>query len=521
MPGESRTAGAPGGPTLAHVIAANARRRPDAPAIVDGGACRTYGDLLDRATRLGHGLRSIGVSRGESVIVILNNRLEYVEIDLALSLAGMVRVALNARWTLEEFSYAIADSDAKAIISEASFDEIADELTSRHEVPWIRLGGGPPRRGVAYEHLIEGASTGRLATMPGAGDLAWISYTAGTTGRSKGVELSHFALAQVATNIAVELGPVDADASVLLPQPLSHGAGYFALSYLAGGGAVHIMPKWDPEHAVSLGRTERIGTIKLVPAMLTDLLETRSDSPFGGIVYGAAPLPTHRLEEAVARFGPVLVQIYGQSEAPMTITVLDRADHAVAGEHRASAGRAFRTVRVDVVDDEGTPVPEGTIGELVVSGLHLMDGYRGMPEETARVLRDGWLRTRDMAFADERGYMYLRGRSDEMINSGGYNISPREVEDVISQHPAVQECAVVAMDHERLGQAVRAVVVQRPGTDVTDVELTDFCEKSLGFKRPRSVVFLDALPRNPYGKIDRPGLLSAVELGVSVETVES
>ena len=496
------------GPTLPYAIARTALRQPDAPAVAQDGAHLSYGEFVDRAARLGAALAGLGLGQGNSVAVILTNRLEYLEIDLGLGLSGMVRVALNARWTLEDFSYAIADSDARAVITEPAFDEVAEELAARHGISWVRLGGPGP--GHDYELLL-GATSGAVPSPPlRGGDPAWISYTAGTTGRSKGVELSHFALSQVAANLALELGPIDSETSVLLPQPLSHGAGYFALPYLAAGGTVHVMSRWDPEQALKVGAAEGITTLKMVPAMLADILETGLDSPFESLIYGASPIPTAHLEGALDRYGPVLMQIYGQSEAPMTITVLDRADHVRPGAHRASAGRAWRSVVVEVVNPEGIAVPPGELGEVVIAGLHVMDGYRGKPEETAEVLQGGRLWTKDMAYADEQGYVFLQGRRDEMINSGGYNIAPREVEEVLGRHPDVHECVVVSMPSERYGEAVRAVVVAAGDASVTEAQLIDFCKPSLGFRRPRSVVLLDDLPRNAYGKIDRTGLSAAI-----------
>ena len=265
-------------PDVFTLIAKSADRYLKATAVTFGDDRRTYRQLVSRANRLAQGLRGRGLQPGNSVAVVLSNRIEYPEIDLALGLGGFVRVALNTRWTLEDFSLAVDDSASRAIITEGTFDAVATELVSRHEIEWIRLGDDPPPPAVAYEDVIETGSEGSLGARPSPGAIGWISYTAGTTGRSKGVELSNFALTQVAINLAVELGPMNSASSALLPQPLSHGAGYFALPYLIGGGTVHLMAGFDPEYALDVGRRDNVTTLKLVPAMLHDLSSTMMSS---------------------------------------------------------------------------------------------------------------------------------------------------------------------------------------------------------------------------------------------------
>jgi acyl-CoA synthetase (AMP-forming)/AMP-acid ligase II len=304
-------------------------------------------------------------------------------------------------------------------------------------------------------------------------------------------------------NVLLELGPVEPGASILLPQALSHGAGYFVLPYLVAGGSLRLMSRFDPDRAIHIGGIERVTTLKLVPTMLRDLVDATVSSPFETIIYGAAPMATPQLELALERLGPVLAQIYGQSEAPVTITHLSKADHAQPGPHRASAGRPWRSVKVEVVRPDGEPTDPGELGEVVVRGGHLMTGYHERPDLTNEVLRGGFLWTHDMAVVDELGFVYLMGRNDEMINSGGFNIAPKEIEDVLAGHPGVKECVVVGVPDPRWGEAVTAYVVRAPGTEVTEQELRHFTTAPLGFRRPKTVVFVTALPRTPYGKIDR------------------
>ncbi|MBW3664296.1 MAG: AMP-binding protein [Actinobacteria bacterium] len=492
---------------VAYLLRRGAREHAARPAVVWGDRHVTYGALDERAQRLANGLRACGIEPGDAVGVLLDNRIEYPEVDVALAYGGFVRVALNARLGSAEFAYSLGDVGARAIVTEAAFDETVAGLVDDVEMAWIRIGDAADgdARALDYEDLVERSSP-RVERAPiDDGSTAWVSYTSGTTGRPKGVTLSHRALAQVTFNMMMELGPITSGRSILLPQPLSHGAGFFVLAYLATGGRCHVLSRFDADHALALGASEGIDTLKLVPSMLADLVTADGSSAFDTIIYGASPIPASVLDRALDRFGPVLMQIYGQSEAPVTITVLHKADHARPGEHRRSAGRPWRSVQLAVVDDDGTEVAPGELGELVVAGAHLMDGYHGKPELTAEVLRDGRLWTRDMAIIDPEGYVHLRGRRDDMINSGGFNIAPKEVEDAVAEHPAVAECVAVGYPHPRWGEAVRVYVVTDGGA-VTEAEIIEHSRPRLGFRRPRSVVFVDSLPRSSYGKVDRSRL---------------
>lgn len=467
------------------------------------GRDRSYGELGNRAHHLAQGLRALGLEAGDRVAVLMSNRLEYPEVDVGLAFAGLVRVAMNVRLNVEELSYIVDDCNARLLLTEHRYDKIAAELVDRHNVHWVRLGsemGPAPSR--SYENLIERSSGQQSIEMVPDDAPAWISYTSGTTGRPKGVVLSHRALVNVAFNLMLEMGPIVPGRSILLPQPLSHGAGYFVVPYLAAGARIHIMGKFDPEEAVGLGEQHGISTLKCVPTMLVDLLDLERPIPFDTVIYGAAPIALPQIEWALDRWGPVLMQIYGQSEAPVTITVLHKQDHARSGSQRGSAGRPWRTVDVELVDPDGQTVPDGELGEVVVRGPHVMDGYLGRPDLTAEVLRDGRVWTRDMAIRDAEGYIYLHGRRDGMINSGGYNIAPKEVEDVVVQHPGVKECVAVGMPHDRWGETVKIYVLRSPGASVGTEELIDFCGHRLGFRRPRSVIFVDEIPRTAYGKVD-------------------
>jgi fatty-acyl-CoA synthase len=479
--------------------------------VVGSAGSLRYNQLDNRSRRLADGLASLGLQPGDRVAVLMSNRLEYVEVDVALAYGGFVRVGLNFRLGLDDFARAIQDSGARAIITEPDFDEPVSKLADEYELIWLRCGGGSAQaaaRITKYEQLIES----RPATAPAKADMTacpgWMPYTSGTTGQPKGVVLTHHALAHSAFNLMLETGPSSDQESILLPQPLSHGSAYFELAYLASGATVHVITGFDPEEIVSRALQFGVATIKLVPAMLKRLLDSGKPSPFSTVIYGASPIPSAVLDEAMDRYGQSLVQIYGQSEAPATITILTKGDHAIGGPRLASAGRPWRSVDVRVVDHDGNEVSPGEVGELILKGEHMMSGYYGRQDLTDEIVRDGWLWTKDLAVSDEDGYIYLRGRRDDIINSGGFNIAPKEVEDVIIQHPDILDCAVIGVPDEVWGQSVKAFVVPALGKVIESSDLTAYCAPRLGYRQPRVFEVLDALPHNSYGKVDRNELLS-------------
>jgi fatty-acyl-CoA synthase len=480
-------------------------------AVSDGIRAMTFGQVHDRGSRLANVLSGNGLAQGDRVAILLRNRVEYAEIDVGLACGGFVRVALNVRLSVHDFSYCLADCNVRALITDSSFDEAAAELAARHGLVWLRMGtGSTPPGALDYEAALAGAS----GAPSGHGDLtdaaAWFSYTSGTTGRPKGVVLSHRALGQVIINLALEFGPFSDQASFLFPQPLSHGAGYFQLACLATGTTSYVMESFDPEKCIDLGRRHGIRTLKLVPTMLSALVDLNVPVPFDSVVYGASPIAPGVLDRALDQMGPRLMQAYGQSEAPCTITMLRKHEHLGDNESRFSAGRPWRTVEVAVVDPEGQRLPAGEQGELIVKAPQVMEGYHNLPAETAEVLRDGWLWTKDLARMDDQGFVYLLGRRDQMIITGGFNLAPAEVELVVGQHPLVKECVAFGVPDERWGQAVAVAITSdeavRPDADA----IIEFARERLGFRRPRYVYLIDSIPYSAYGKVDRARLMARI-----------
>jgi fatty-acyl-CoA synthase len=496
------------------------RQYGDQIALSGGPREITLAELVDRAERFANHLDDAGVPAGAAVGVLSENRIEYPAVDLGISLGRRIRVALNARLSIDDFRLSLSDSQAKVLVHSGKFSEEAATLAEELSLQTFCLDeqeGGPSR---LYETAVAGAdATPRV--RPGSDeDPAWISYTSGTTGRAKGVVLSHRAVREVSLNLMLEFGPRAPGEGIVLAQPLSHGAGYFLLPFLFGGGGVYVMERFDPELTAEIGRNPRFRTLKVVPAMIPPLLDLSPahELNFDSIIYGASPISAPVLDAALERFGPVLSQIYGQSEAPVTLTRLTKEDHLGAGERRASAGRPWPSVGAEVRDPDGNCVAPGEIGELTVTGQHLMTGYLNLPEATAEVMRDGWIWTKDMARMDEQGYVYLMGRKDEIINTGGFNVSPREVERVVVDLDAVAECVVIGVDDPRWGTAINAVVRLHPDQRLTQQELTDAVRSRLTFRTPKRVVFVEEIPGNAYGKTDRQKVRALLDEQVELES---
>jgi fatty-acyl-CoA synthase len=485
------------------MIRAGADRQPDVVAVDDGVRRLTAAGLVDRAERLANALEAAGAHPGTPIGVLSENRAAYVETDVAIAFLRGVRVALNARLHLDEHRFVAADSGMRVLLHSARFDEEASALRD-DGVQTISLDE-------ELDQLITAASSTRVERQGDGEDPAWITYTSGTTGKPKGVVLSQRAIVEVARNLIAEFGPIGEGDVIVLPQPLSHGAGYFVLPWVASSGGVYVMRGFDPEEVLAVGARPEARILKCVPAMLPPLLEQAAAAAFGygGVIYGASPIPRPVLGEALERFGPILSQIYGQSEAPVTITCLPADAHA-DDVRRFSAGRPFERVRLEVRGGDGETLGPGEIGEVAVTGPHLMTRYHGLPEATAAVFENGWVMTRDLGFLDESGYLHLRGRSDEMIISGGYNISPREVEIALGEFPGVEEVAVAGVPDVEWGTAVTAMVKFRGETSATPGELVTFAKARLGFRTPKFVTVVDAIPKNAYGKVDRLRVLASL-----------
>jgi long-chain acyl-CoA synthetase len=477
------------------------RAAPDRPAIALGTTTyATYRQWAARSRALAGSLRALCGADGR-VAIAMTNRPEFLEALFAIWHAGLVAVPMNAKLHSDEFGYIVGDTAASLIL--ASPDR-ADDVAPHGRT--IATGSSE------WRNLYQGDGVGVAARAPD--DLAWLFYSSGTTGRPKGAMLTHRNLMEQTLVYFAEIEPVSAGDCVLHAAPMSHGSGCYGLPYVAMG-ANTIVPEsagFDPEEIAALLPVHGNVSFFAAPTMVSRLI---NHSGFAAadhrglrtIIYGGAPMHFETLSSAMDLLGPKLAQIYGQGEVPMTITALTKGMHADRTRPRwreimGSVGLPRTNVEVRVADDEDRPLPVGEIGEVLVRGEVVMKGYWKNPQATAETLRGGWLHTGDMGVFDEEGFLTLKDRSKDLIISGGSNIYPREVEEVLLRHPSVLEVSVIGRPHADWGEEVVACVVARSDQPVSPEELDQLCLSAIArFKRPRGYVFLDALPKNNYGKV--------------------
>jgi long-chain acyl-CoA synthetase len=496
---------------LGQLLTNAARRSPDAPAVTQLERHLTYRELDTRVDALAHGLTALGLGQGDRVAVLMHNCPELLETMFACFKAGLCWVPMNARFTSSEVEFQVMDCEAAAVISGAGLHEVVDgaSLPGVHLISTAEL----PTGGVAYDDVLASGEGSGNAVVPVDRDaLAWLFYTSGTTGRPKGAMLTHGVLDFVTASWLADLTPMDEGASTLHAAPLTHGAGFHAIATTARAGH-HVMTdpgRFTPTDVFAQLRRERISNTWLVPTQIIMLADAAATSPvelpdLKHVVYGGAPFPPAELRRAVQTLGPVLVQLYGQGETPMTATVLPAAAHVAAlgdpaSDRFASAGFARPGMDVRVFGSDDRELPPGEVGEVVVRGPAVMLGYWNRPDATAETLRGGWLHTGDLGRMDDNGFLYLLDRAKDLIITGGSNVYAVEVEAALISHDAVRDVAVVGLPDRTWGELVVAVVV----TDVHDVEplLVEHAARELApYKRPRRYAFVSELPRNPTGKV--------------------
>ncbi|HEX8663211.1 MAG TPA: AMP-binding protein [Beijerinckiaceae bacterium] len=476
---------------------------PDRPAVGYGRrVVQTYGGLASRAARLGAGLRDkLGLEAGDRVAVIAKNSPEYMEVLFGPWWAGLAVVPANAKLHGAEIAYVLEQSGSRICFCSSDLEaDIAAHAPASLER--LIVIGSP-----AYAALF---AADPLATPAEAGpdDLAWLFYTSGTTGRPKGGMLTHGNIAAAAYAYLAEVDPVAPGDGILHAAPMSHGSGMYIFPHLLRR-AVNVVPEsggFDPEEIFESFACWRRMSMFGAPTMIKRLVASPADcdpSAIRTIVSGGAPMYVEDARAALDRFGPVLAQIYGQGESPMTITTLSKGDVADRAHPRwldrlGSAGLPFACIEAMVVDGNDRPLPAGETGEVICRGPSVMAGYWDNPEATAATLKGGWLHTGDVGSFDADGYLTLKDRSKDLIISGGSNIYPREVEEVLLQHPAVREVSVIGRPDPDWGEVVVAYVVGEAAPE----ELDSLCLSRIArFKRPKAYVHLEALPKNNYGKV--------------------
>jgi len=497
--------------SLAHLLLRQAQLRPDSPAIYHGTRLwASHAMWAARCAALARRLTDAGLQPGDRVLLFLRNHPRYLELLWGLWWAGLVAVPVNAKLHPREVDWIAANAEAAWAFTSAD------------------VASAPPA-GVGHWIDVDSAQADALFDA-GAGPVwpepfdaapdhpAWLFYTSGTTGRPKGVVLTHRNLMTMGLTYGIDVDTIDPQDAMLYAAPLSHGAGLYAVPHLMAG-ARHVVPATggvDPAEMFALGRHHGPLTTFAAPTIVRRLVEqarseglTPADAArcFKTIVYGGAPMYAADIREALAVMGPRFVQIYGQGETPMTITALSRSvladvQHPRWAERIASVGVAQTPVQVRVADEQGRPLPAGAPGEVLVKGDTVMAGYWRNPEATAATVVDGWLHTGDVGVLDADGFLTLKDRSKDLIISGGSNIYPREVEEVLLTAPGVAEVAVVGAPDAEWGEVVVAFVVGQ-GAEAPDLaELDAHClEQMARFKRPKRYVVLRALPKNHYGKV--------------------
>ena len=462
-----------------------------------------------------------GAAKGDRIGLYLPNTPEFVTADLALIKAGLVRLPLNPRLIPAEIGYILENAGAAVLLFAAEYSETVAAIAPR--LPGLRhlvcVGGPAPAWATGWDELLARGTAPWAPAAMSDDDPYMLAYTSGTTGRPKGVLTSYRSRwAMLLHTWSNENFYSSADVMLHIAS-LCHGSGTKVLPHFLKGACNVLLPKWSPEAFCRTVQTERVSTTWMVPATILQLLDYPDRrqwdlSSLRTVVYAGAPMPAARLQEALREFGPIFVQVYGLNEVPHPDLVLPKEDHVLDGTEQqqlrlTSAGRPCTGVDVRVVGEGGREVPwDGSaVGEIVLRGEHAMVGYWQNPEATAEVVRDGWVHTGDMATVDEEGYIYIVDRKKDMIISGGFNVYPREVEEVLHRHPAVWECAVIGVPDPIWGEAVKAIVSLRSGWQATAEELIDFARQHLaGYKKPRSVDFLPELPKNSNGKIAKKEL---------------
>ena len=496
---------------LAHLLHQQAQRDPSRPAIFNGAACvASHGEWAERAARVGARLRAQGLEPGDRVVLFMRNHPRYLELLFGAWWAGLVVVPVNAKLHIKELQWIIDNAQARWAFVTSDIVPSPSELTG--------LGGMVDADSAECDAWVNEGEGLTAIEERAPSDTAWLFYTSGTTGRPKGVMITHRNLMTMGLTYFIDVDPVNPADAIAYAAPMSHGAGIYAIPHLMAG-ARHVVPAsggFDAAELFALGH--EIGPLSLFAAptivkRIVDEAEVQGLSPeqcghsFKTIVYGGAPMYAADIQRALRMMGPRFVQIYGQGESPMVGTALSRAHLAEASHPRfperiASVGVAQTPVRIRVAGPDGEALPPGEVGEVLIQGDSVMAGYWQNPEATAAAIRKGWLWTGDMGALDEQGFLTLKDRSKDLIISGGSNIYPREVEEVLLTAPGVGEVAVVGAPDPEWGEIVVAFVVPLAGAALNSKMLDAFCLEHIArFKRPKRYEIVESLPKNNYGKV--------------------
>ncbi|MET0233710.1 MAG: fatty-acid--CoA ligase FadD8 [Kibdelosporangium sp.] len=509
---------------LGHLVVAALERHRDKPVLVLGETTMTGAETAAQISQYVQAFGAFGAGTDSRVALLALNRPEVLLIIGAGQVQGSRRTSLHPLGSLDDHAYILDDAGITTLIIDPVPAFVDRALGLLDKVPGLTqiltIGPVPEQLAHVGKDLTAAAATydprPLVPTELAPDQVVSITYTGGTTGKPKGVMGTAQAMATM-TQIQLAEWEWPAAPKFLICTPLSHaGAAFFAPTLIKGGSLV-VLPRFDPAEVLRVIEEQRITATMLVPTMLYALMDhpdsrTRDLSSLQTVYYGAAGINPVRLREAIDRFGPIFAQFYGQSEAPMAISYLGKDDHD--DKRLASCGRPSAFLRTALLDHDGNPVKPGEPGEICVAGPLLAGGYWNQPDVTAETFRDGWLHTGDVARADEDGFWFIVDRVKDMIVTGGFNVFPREVEDVVAEHPAVAQVGVIGTPDEKWGEAVTAVVVMRPDakSDPESVErLTEDIKSAVRDRKgpvhvPKNVIVADSLPLTPLGKPDKKTL---------------
>lgn len=498
--------------TYLELINRGARHYPDRPAIVFGDQRLTFTEVDRLSSQLANALHALGAGHGTRVGLLLNNGLYSVPVDFACVKAGINRVPLNARLSVAEHVKMLQETQCSVLVFGADLTERAEAL--RAQLPDLACYGLDASveggRDLMADAAQQSTTAPKIEVSPD--DVILTLFTSGTTGTLKAAQHTQASYAGVCKNVLMNLIDVKHDDAMLHAASLIHASGVFVLPFWLRGARTVIMPGFEPGAFLQLIERERITAVNMVPTMLQMLLghpdiERTDVSSLRQVIYGASPMPRPVIERAMALWGRERFwQYYGQTECPLTIAVLRPEDHEE--ELLGACGKPSVDVEIRLVDEQGNDVPYGEPGEIAVRGPSMMAGYFNAPELNKEMFMEGgWLRTRDVGVFDARGFLHLKDRTSDMIITGGYNVYPREIEDVLMAHPAVAECAVVGVKDPKWVEAVTAAVALKPGQTVSEQELIAFvAERVASYKKPQQVVFVDGIPKTAVGKLNRKAL---------------
>ncbi|SLN75524.1 AMP-binding protein [Oceanibacterium hippocampi] len=480
-------------------------RFPERVALVEGDRQLSYRELGQRILAAGSALERLGLRRGEAVAQLSQNSIDAVVLQLAAYARGFRFIPLHPLGAEDDHAYILQDSEARILVFQAGrYSANADYLRSHVE---------GLSKVLSLSDIFELANDADEESevvppnIPEPEHVVTMLYTGGTTGKPKGVVLTNRCMVLNAM-LCLSEWEWPADIRFLCATPITHASGCMIVPILLRGGTVYLHAGFDAEKFYEDARRHRITATFLVPTMIYLLLDQASDRTLPDlelVIYGGSAISPSRLDEALRRFGPIFMQIYSQSEAPNFACAMRRGEH-VAGDlaRLASCGRPLAGITVRLLDEDGVPVRQGEIGEICFRGPSIMQHYWKRPGESSEALKDGWLHTGDLAHQDEAGFIYIVDRRKDMIVSGGFNVYPREIEDVLTAHEAVLAAAVIGIPDPKWGEAVKAIVVRRPGGIVTGQALTDLVKQKKGsVAAPKSVDFVDELPLTPLGKPDK------------------